>query len=68
MTLQTRKPAISEAERKRREEAVNYARASVGLEGFKLSPADEVHAKRFISGEIELSEFVKLRSESGHEQ
>jgi len=51
--------AMSAAERKRRQEAVNYARASVGLEGFKLSEADEKHAQRFINGEIELAEFVK---------
>lgn len=68
MTLHTHKPPIDEAERKRREEAVKYAQASVGLEGFTLSQADEEHARRFIDGEIELSEFVKLRSESGHEQ
>jgi hypothetical protein len=46
----TRRPVISDAERKRREEASNYARASVGLEGFKLSAADEEHAQRFING------------------
>ena len=46
----TRRPVISDAERKRREEASNYARASVCLEGFKLSAADEEHAQRFING------------------
>lgn len=35
---------ISETERCRRQSAVNYARASVGLEGFSLSEADEAHA------------------------
>ena len=39
-------PAISPAERKRREKAVNYARASVGLEGFKIGKAEEQHARR----------------------
>lgn len=56
--------AITETERKLRSEAVNYARASVALEGFTLTAADERHAARFIDGEMELSEFVKLRSES----
>ncbi|MBT2786751.1 MULTISPECIES: antitoxin VbhA family protein [unclassified Halomonas] len=59
-----RTSTISPAERKRREEAVNYGRASVGLEGLKLSEADERHAQRFINGEIELDEFIKIRNES----
>lgn len=32
---------ISDTERSRRQSAVNYARASVSLEGFSLSEADE---------------------------
>ncbi len=55
------RPAISETERRRRQEACDYARASVGLEGFKLSQADEEHAARFIAGEIDLAEFVAPR-------
>ena len=54
-------PAISPAERKRREEAVNYARASVSLEGFKIGKAEEEHARRFINGEIDMPEFLKGR-------
>lgn len=50
---------ISGAERDRRVAAVNYARASVGLEGFSLSAADEEHAQRFIDGDIDLEEFVQ---------
>lgn len=53
---------ISGAERDRRITAVNYARASVGLEGFPLSAADEEHAQRFIDGSIDLEEFVQPRS------
>ncbi|EMP3151678.1 antitoxin VbhA family protein [Salmonella enterica] len=64
----TRAPLISAAERKRREQAVNYGRSSVGLEGFQLSKADEKHAQRFINGEIELAEFVKVRNESAQER
>lgn len=53
--------AISEAERRRRQAACDYAHASVGIEGFKLSQADEEHAARFIAGEIDLAEFVAPR-------
>jgi Antitoxin VbhA len=53
---------ISAAERKRRQEAVTFARASVGLEGFKPSMQDEAHAQRFIEGEIDLAEFVKVKA------
>lgn len=49
---------ITEAERRKRQEAVNYARASVGLEGFKPSEADERWAARFVADEIDLAEFV----------
>ena len=56
--MQTNEP-ISEDERRKRQEAVNYARASVGLEGFRPSDADEQRAARFVAGEIDLAEFVK---------
>jgi len=52
---------ISDAERDRRVAAVSYARASVGLEGFLLSAADDAHAQRFIDGQIDLNEFVRPR-------
>lgn len=55
---------ISNAERSRREAAVNYARASVGLAGFSLSEADEAHARRFIAGEISLQEFMQPRADA----
>ena len=60
--------AISPAESRRREQAVSFARASVGLEGFKPSKAEEAHARRFIKGEIQLAEFVQMKpdAESGH--
>lgn len=61
-------PAISPAERKRREEAVNYARASVGLEGFKIGKAEEQHARRFINGEIDMPEFLKGRSSGASQE
>lgn len=56
-------PTMREAWREsaKRLEAVNYARASVGLEGFKLSDADEQKAAQFVAGEINLAEFVAPR-------
>lgn len=69
------KPAndiTSAAERQRRENAVNFSRASVGLEGFKPSQEEEARAQRFINGEIDLNEFVQVvvkpKSESGFSQ
>ncbi|MCL2715523.1 MAG: antitoxin VbhA family protein [Alphaproteobacteria bacterium] len=56
------KTGISPEERQRRQEAVNFARASVGLEGFKLSQAEEAHAERYINGDIDIKEFVRVRS------
>lgn len=50
---------ITEAERRKRQAAADFARASVGLEGFKPSEADEQKAARFVAGEIDLAEFVK---------
>lgn len=54
-------PTMREAwrERCRRQEAVNFARANVGLEGFKPSPEDEALAVRFINGEIEFPEVIE---------
>jgi len=49
---------VSANERMRRQAAMEYARASVGLEGFKLSKADEAHFQRHINGEIDMAEFV----------
>ena len=50
---------ITDDERRKRQEAVNYARASVGLEGLKPSEANEQRAARFVAGEIDLADFVK---------
>jgi hypothetical protein len=64
---QRRVPAndtISAAERRRREEAVRFARASVGLEGFKPSKDAEEQATRFINGEITLSEFIQVNTDA----
>lgn len=46
-------------DRAERLRAVNYARASVGLEGFKLSAEDEETARAYVEGEITLDEFIE---------
>lgn len=50
-------------ERRKRLEAVNYARASVGLEGFKPSQEDEDLAVRYINGEVEFPEVIETVKE-----
>lgn len=50
---------ISPAERRRHEEAVNFARASIGLEGLKPSETVEVATCKFINGEISLANFLR---------
>jgi hypothetical protein len=55
----TRAP-ITDAERRKRQAAVDFARASVGLEGFKPSEEAEAQIRRYIEGEIELAEAMKL--------
>lgn len=49
---------ITEDERRKRQEATDFARANVGLEGFKPSEDAEQRAARFVAGEIDLAEFV----------
>jgi hypothetical protein len=59
MSKGTETPApITDAERRKRQEAVNFARANVGLEGFKPSEEAEKRAARFVAGEIDLAEYV----------
>ncbi len=50
---------LSAEERRKREDAVRFANASMSLEGFKVSAADHARADRFIAGEIDLAEFLK---------
>lgn len=49
---------LSPAERREREDAVRYARASVELEGFAISAQMEAHTRRFLDGEIDPAEFT----------
>lgn len=59
---------VSSAESRRRERAVNFARASVGLEGFKAHQADEDLSRRFVAGEITISDAIKAINASVHER
>ena len=60
MSESTKAPAsITDAERRKRQEAADFARASVGLEGFKPSDEAEAQMRRHINGEIDLAELVK---------
>lgn len=52
---------LSADERRHREEAVRFANASIGLEGFVVSAAEKVRADRFIAGEIDLADFLNGR-------
>ena len=45
-------------DRAERLRAVNHARASVGLEGFKLSAVEEENARAYVEGEVTLDEFL----------
>lgn len=49
---------LTDAERTRRQAAVDYARASLALEGFTLTPDLEQHALAFVDGELTLVEFI----------
>jgi hypothetical protein len=64
MSKDTNAPAsITEAERRKRQDAINFARASVGLEGFKISSEDEALAVRYVNGEIEISDVIESINE-----
>ena len=54
------KSNITPDEQGKRQAAVNAARASVGLEGFQLTPDTERIAQRFINGEIDFNEFMRV--------
>jgi hypothetical protein len=56
----TKKTEISPEERARRKAAVDYARGSVRLEGFILSPFAEDLNRRYIDGEITSAEKIAL--------
>ena len=49
---------ISAAEQEERRKAVEFAYASVALEGYSIVDNEKKHAQRYISGEIDLETFV----------
>jgi antitoxin VbhA-like protein len=51
---------ISAEERARRKAAVDYARGSVRLEGFVVSPVAEEMNRRYIDGEITSAELTAM--------
>ena len=51
---------ISEAEQNQRKKAVALANASIGLSGFETSEGMKHLGQRYITGEIDLNEFVML--------
>lgn len=51
---------LAPAERRRRQAAIETARASVGLEGFVLTSEYEEASERFIRGEIEFQDLLKF--------
>jgi hypothetical protein len=60
--VDTKRPEyqISEAEQSERKKAVAFATASIGLSGFETSEEIKHLGQRYISGEIDLNEFVML--------
>jgi cell filamentation protein len=56
----SQKAKISEEEKKRRKEATDYARASIGLEGFKPSAYAEALMERLNKGEIDGDGYTAL--------
>lgn len=52
------RPTITPEERARRQEHADGARANIGLEGFRPDVATEDRVRRYIEGEITLTELV----------
>ena len=52
---------LTEAGRREREDAVRFANASIGLEGFRVSAEEQALSDRFIAGEIDLAEFLSSK-------
>lgn len=63
---------IPEAEQSERKKAVAFATASIGLSGFETLEEMKHLGQRYITGEIDLNEFVmlsqKMRSDSDDSQ
>ena len=60
---------ISQQERAKREAAIRFARNSVRLEGFKLSPGAEALFTQYINGELtrpQLNDAVRRLADGPH--
>lgn len=51
---------LSQAEQNKRKEAVAFATASINLSGFKATEVMRLLGERYVSGDIDLNEFVTL--------
>lgn len=49
---------LSDDERARRQKAIDFARTSIELSGFTLSPGMETLGARFVAGELSESEYL----------
>lgn len=56
--------SLTEAERHKRRAATEFARAFVGLDGFKPSEYAEAKMHHHMNGEIDFAELVKPHAES----
>ena len=63
---QTRVAEITPAERQRRHEASEFAKANVALEGFTRTKEAQAHAQRFIDGQIDLKGYLAPSYEDIH--
>lgn len=59
LPLPVHKYTITDDEKEKRRQAVDFARASIGLEGFTITPEHAAQAERYVSGQIELAELLK---------
>lgn len=57
---QLKEHQISESEQSKRKETVDFASASVKLSGFEVTEGMKRLGERYISGEIDLDEFVAI--------
>ena len=57
---QLKEHQISESEQSKRKETVSFANASVNLSGFEVTEGMKRLGERYISGEIDLDEFVSI--------
>lgn len=57
---QLKEHQISESEQSKRKETVDFANSSVKLSGFEVTEGMKRLGERYISGEIDLDEFVSI--------